>query len=281
MEDCNEGLLRSYTSDFSIDEKLDELKLTQYAPRLMTHLNENPSPFLTYPQNFSLPGEFSEFNFQINLSEEDCLKFKDTMVDNKTKKSKNSDNLLNSVTYYKDDTKFREEYLKLKKEEKSKAMGTTLYEQKSLSRFKDEAPKLIEGCANGCPAFLVCDDDPFNIKVLQNFLRVHELPIETAYHGDNAIEKVKNRWENENCCKNFRLIFMDIEMPVKNGFEAAQEIILFWKEKGEIGCPIVATTGYVDEEENEKMLKSGMIERISKPINHRELRELVERLLVK
>jgi CheY-like chemotaxis protein len=285
LEDLNEGLLRDITSQFSLREKINDLKLFQYAPRLLTRLKEGFSPYVTSSSNAI---KTIEFNLQMNSPEEDLFKTKDYVSDHKMKKAKFSENLLSIVSNSKDEAKNREEYLTLRKEEQdwfqlksSRMMGTTFYEQISMTRFKEEVPKSINGCANGCPAFLICDDDPFNILVLQNFLRVHELPIETAYHGDNAIEKVKTRWEIENCCKSFKLIFMDIEMPQKNGLEAAQEIILFWKEKGEVGCPIIATTGHVEEEENERILKSGMREIISKPINHRDLRELVERLLVK
>ena len=272
MEDRNQGLFHSFTSQFSLHEKLGELKSIQYVPRLISHLNE--LPFLDI--NDSLP---SEENLQNNLaSEEDIFKVKDGL---KTKKSKFSEK--NSSN----EAKFREECITVKKEEKNKesmsnqmkksvGKGTLFSLQKS---YKNKVPKPIVGCEIGCPAFLVCDDGHFNIKVLQNFLQVYGLPIETAYHGDNAIEKVKNIWERKACCKSFKLIFMDIEMPQKNGLEAAQEIILFWKEKGEVGCPIIATTGHVEEEEGEKILQSGMREKISKPINHRDLRELVERLL--
>ena len=287
MEDRNEGLFRCFTSEFSLQEKLGELKSIQYIPRLLTQLNE------AKPLNDSLS---IESKLQKKLSAEDIFTIKDTVTSLKTKKSKFFENPITIAMNSKDENIFREERFTSKKEENdketlslgnqlrsSRAKGTLFSMQKSNtnSRYKDEVPKLIIGCVSGCAAFLVCDDDHFNIKVLQNFLQVYGLPIETAYHGDNAIEKVKNRWKRKACCRSFKLIFMDIEMPQKNGLEAAQEIILFWKEKGEVGCPIVATTGHVEEDEGKKILQSGMNEKISKPINHRDLRELVERLLVK
>ena len=291
LEDRNEGIVRNFTSQFSLHEKLDELNLIQFVPRLLTNLNEDHLSDLSPQLNNPLPIELKS---QKILSEEkDISKLKKEISDHKKKILKCSEIYYTIVTKTNVESKFGEKCLTVNKEEKNKdprlyrfrTSGTkaTLFsdqKSKSSSIYKDEMPKPIVGCGIGCPAFLVCDDDHFNIKVLQNFLQVYGLPIETAYHGDNAIEKVKNIWERKACCKSFKLIFMDIEMPQKNGLEAAQEIILFWKEKGEVGCPIIATTGHVEEEEGEKILQSGMREKISKPINHRDLRELVERLLL-
>ena len=40
---------------------------------------------------------------------------------------------------------------------------------------------------------------------------------DSAYNGNSAIDLIKERLEKK-CCKTYRLIFMDIEMPGKNGF---------------------------------------------------------------
>ena len=290
MEDRNEGLLCSFTSQFSLQGKVCELNSIHSVPRLLSFFNESSSANLDLNINDFLTDELKSQN---NIPEESISKENEEGLDNKIIKSKFYDNSFNTVTNFKNEIKLEKKCMTNKKKEKDLAYfnnqfksscmkGTLFSEQKSNinSRSKEEVPKAINGCANGCPAFLVCDDDHFNIKVLQNFLQIYGLPIETAYHGDIAIERVKNRWESESCCQSYKLIFMDIEMPQKNGLEAAEEIILFWKEKGEVGCPIVATTGHVEDEEEEKILKSGMTERISKPINNRDLRQLVERLLI-
>ena len=53
-------------------------------------------------------------------------------------------------------------------------------------------------------------------------------------------------FEESKCCKSFKIIFMDIEMPVKNGLETSLEIKKFFEEKDclEFMPIIVACTGY-------------------------------------
>lgn len=43
-----------------------------------------------------------------------------------------------------------------------------------------------------------------------------------------AVDKVKKRFNENSCCQVYRLIFMDIEMPIKNGYEATEEIRIFF-----------------------------------------------------
>ena len=42
---------------------------------------------------------------------------------------------------------------------------------------------------------------------------------------------VYNKYENNICCRFYKLIIMDIDMPIKNGFQASKEIINFYDEK--------------------------------------------------
>lgn len=79
-----------------------------------------------------------------------------------------------------------------------------------------------------CAEILIVDDDPFNIHVLSNLL-VHKygFKVETAFNGQMAIEIVKSRQMNNVCCPTFGLVFMDFDMPIKNGYEASREISKF------------------------------------------------------
>lgn len=45
---------------------------------------------------------------------------------------------------------------------------------------------------------------------------------------------MKERYfDKESCCRIFKIIFMDIEMPIKNGFAAAEEIRTFFTALGD------------------------------------------------
>ena len=66
------------------------------------------------------------------------------------------------------------------------------------------------------------DDVPFNIIALSCILERYKLKIDMAYSGQEAIQKVDN-YKNNKCkynCLNYRIILMDIEMPIIDGIEA-------------------------------------------------------------
>ena len=66
---------------------------------------------------------------------------------------------------------------------------------------------------------------PFNIQAISMQLEVYwDLEVDTASNGEIAVQMFKTGFEKTCGCKNrhYRLIWMDIEMPVMNGIEAAE-----------------------------------------------------------
>ena len=57
-------------------------------------------------------------------------------------------------------------------------------------------------------------------------LQTYGYKSDSAYDGDSGIKKVKQRLLNV-CCKIYKIIFMDIEMPGKNGFVASSEVLKY------------------------------------------------------
>lgn len=47
--------------------------------------------------------------------------------------------------------------------------------------------------------------------------------VDFALNGDLGLELIKNKLSS-NCCKRYKLIFLDIEMPGKNGYETFELI---------------------------------------------------------
>ncbi len=113
---------------------------------------------------------------------------------------------------------------------------------------------------------LVAEDNRDNRKVISKFLSMIDPSIKLSMtnNGKQAVEMA--------CNEKFQLILMDIKMPVMDGFEATRRI------RTSLGneCPyIVAVTATVFENDRKKCTEGGMDAYISKPINFRELKTLV------
>ena len=75
----------------------------------------------------------------------------------------------------------------------------------------------------------------------------------------------------------YDMIFMDIQMPVMDGYEATRCI----RESGHPDAktvPIVAMTAYAFEEDVRRALEAGMNAHTAKPVNMEKLKELMLRL---
>ncbi len=139
-----------------------------------------------------------------------------------------------------------------------------------ISTIKNEQPILkknsSEVLSKEKSVILVVDDNEINIllakTMLQNMLPNAEI-IE-AQNGEEAIEKFKEF--------NPKLVFMDVQMPVLNGYDATVEIRKLTSSKN---VPIVALTAGTVKGEREKCLEVGMSNYISKPIIKEELKDII------
>lgn len=104
---------------------------------------------------------------------------------------------------------------------------------------------------------LVAEDNKTNQTVLNGFLK--QLGVGTitiAQDGEEAITLCK--------AERFDLIFMDMQMPIKDGLQATVEIKQMEAYRV---VPIIALTANVFEEDKKRCLDVGMCDFVSKPIN--------------
>ena len=116
---------------------------------------------------------------------------------------------------------------------------------------------------------LVTDDNEFNLKVASGLLSFMDIEAETADSGFKAIEKVQH--------KDYNIVFMDHMMPEMDGVETVHRI-------RELGgkfekLTIIALTANAIAGAREMFLENGFNDFISKPIDAKELQEIVERYL--
>jgi CheY-like chemotaxis protein len=94
---------------------------------------------------------------------------------------------------------------------------------------------------------------------------------ELAENGRAAIEKT-NEWD-------FDIIFMDCQMPVMDGFEAAVEIRKREAQNNAPRTPIIALTAGGNESERGRALAAGMDDYITKPFTLQDLKVSIERFV--
>ena len=129
-----------------------------------------------------------------------------------------------------------------------------------------------------CPLALIIDDNDFNILALEFQLKRLDIISEKALSADVGIELIKNMLNNE-CCDTFKIIFLDIEMPIKNGFQAYEEIkSLYEKFKLNNLCVVAVTAHGQNSQIVKEAKKIGIKEVISKPLSMESLILLLMKL---
>ncbi|MCP4753206.1 MAG: response regulator [Proteobacteria bacterium] len=74
-------------------------------------------------------------------------------------------------------------------------------------------------------------------------------------------------------------IFMDLNVPVMNGFEATEKIRNYEQKTGIRPIPIVAMTASYDDNWEAKGKKVGLDGFVTKPINLKQIEEVIKRFI--
>jgi CheY-like chemotaxis protein len=114
---------------------------------------------------------------------------------------------------------------------------------------------------------LVVEDDPMNMLLITEVLRKIGLDVLKAGNGKEAIAIVAEHGP--------ALVFMDINMPVMDGFTATGHIRSLITPHNKI--PIIALTAEAMEEDKQRCLESGMNDYISKPFKLEEIHAIVRK----
>ncbi|MEA5004054.1 MAG: ATP-binding protein [Christensenella sp.] len=118
---------------------------------------------------------------------------------------------------------------------------------------------------------LVVDDNEINCVVAKEILKNYGMHIETVLSGEQAIRMVEE--------KQYDLIFMDHMMPDMDGIESTMKIRELGGRNAEV--PIIALTANTAQGVREMFRKNGMDGYISKPIQLKELNDILCRCLPK
>ena len=117
-----------------------------------------------------------------------------------------------------------------------------------------------------CIKALVVEDNVISQNIIANILKHMNIDVKVATDGKRAYELRK-----ENI---FDIIFMDINMPVMDGFESTSHILSYERTTKSKHVPIVALA--TDTTGKEKYIKAGMDNLISKPIESEKIYDMVQ-----
>lgn len=120
---------------------------------------------------------------------------------------------------------------------------------------------------------LLVDDNKLNREILKALIEEFEIEVIEAENGEEAVEKVKGSSEGY-----FDIIFMDIKMPIMDGYEATK-LIRGLNRNDVSQIPIIAVTANAFDDDVRKALNAGMDRHYSKPVEKEKLERVLEELL--
>jgi CheY-like chemotaxis protein len=120
---------------------------------------------------------------------------------------------------------------------------------------------------------LLVDDVEINRIIAVNMLEITGIEIDEADDGLTAIKKFEESPKNS-----YDIIYMDVQMPNIDGYEATKIIRSMDREDAKT-VPIVALTANAFKDDIEKALKSGMNAHLAKPMEMDKVMEVSFRLI--
>ena len=112
---------------------------------------------------------------------------------------------------------------------------------------------------------LIIEDDSSSVALLKEFLK--------DFSYINILGEASNIKDAELLIKNtpkVDLVFMDIKMPIMDGFQAFMSIHSFKPD-----LPIIAQTAHSSNEDQEKIMQMGFTDYITKPLDKERVFEIL------
>lgn len=120
---------------------------------------------------------------------------------------------------------------------------------------------------------LIVDDNDMNLEIAREIFKEAEFDVDTAEDGGIALQKVKMLPAGT-----YFAVFMDVEMPVMNGYEATQAIRNL-EDEAKAKTIVIAMTANAFKEDIKQAEEAGMDAHIAKPVSIPKLIETLSRFI--
>lgn len=118
---------------------------------------------------------------------------------------------------------------------------------------------------------LVVEDNLINQRLIKLLLKEYGISVVTVSNGDEAVEICRET--------TFDIVFMDIDMPIKDGILATEEIKAQERYSKVGRMPIIALTALAMEGDREYILGRGLDDYLSKPLTREKLEYVLQKYL--
>ena len=120
---------------------------------------------------------------------------------------------------------------------------------------------------------LLAEDNDLNAEIATELLQEEGCTVDRAKDGVECVDMLEKAANGT-----YRLILMDIQMPVMNGYDAAKKIRRM-DDPQKAGIPIIAMTANAFSEDKQAALDAGMNDHVAKPINMNVLVPTIQKYL--
>ena len=118
---------------------------------------------------------------------------------------------------------------------------------------------------------LVAEDNLINQRLIKLLLQEYDINVVTASDGNEAVDRCIDH--------EFDIVFMDIDMPHKDGISATQEIKEIRSRNNAKVMPIIALTALAMDGDREHILEEGLDDYLSKPLTREKLEHILEKYI--
>jgi two-component system cell cycle response regulator DivK len=115
---------------------------------------------------------------------------------------------------------------------------------------------------------LIVDDDPKTLKLLRDLLQIRGYTTLDATDGKQGVDMARAKMPD--------LIFMDMQMPVMDGFEATN---ILKADPVTKSIPVIALTACAMQGDREKCMEAGCSDYMTKPLDTRAFVKKVKEYL--